>query len=90
MKSQGLVPIGHGNYLNPARVVVVLSPNTMAVRRLKETARDDGRLVDATKGKRTRSVIVTDSGHAVLSSNTPETLSQRLGLYVSFFGDDEV
>ena len=78
MKPRGLVAIGHGNFLNPSQVVVVLNPNTMAVRRLKEAARDGSRLLDATHGKRTRAVIVTESGHVVLSSNTPETLSGRL------------
>jgi hypothetical protein len=78
MKNHGLVPVGHGNFINPSRIVAVLYPNTMAVRRLKESVRDTGRMIDATHGKRTRAVIVTDSGHVVLSSNTPDTLSQRL------------
>jgi regulator of extracellular matrix RemA (YlzA/DUF370 family) len=79
MKAQGLVAIGHGNFVSAEKVVVILSPNTMAVKRLKETVRGTQSLVDATHGKRTRAVILTDSGHIILSSNTPETLSQRLG-----------
>ena len=79
LKQHGLVPVGHGNYINPERIVAVLYPNTMAVRRLKEAVRDNGQMLDATHGKRTRSVIVTDSGHLILSSNTPETLSHRFG-----------
>jgi regulator of extracellular matrix RemA (YlzA/DUF370 family) len=79
MKNHGLMSVGHGNYINAAKVVAVLYPNTMAVRRLKESVRENGQMIDATHGKRTRSVIVTDSGHVILSSNTPETLSHRLG-----------
>lgn len=86
MKKEGFVPIGQGNFINPGKVVALLSPNTMAVRRLKESVRGQGRLVDATHGKRTRSVVVMDSGHIILSSNTPETLSQRLGPFVRFGG----
>ena len=80
-KTQGLVAIGHGNFINAERIVAVLSPNTMAVKRLKETVRGTSNLVDATHGKRTRAVILTDSGHIILSSNTPETLSQRLATH---------
>ena len=83
MKNHGLVPVGHGNFINPSRIVAVLYPNTMAVRRLKESVRDTGRMIDATHGKRTRAVIVTDSGHVVLSSNTPDTLSQRLSGFLN-------
>lgn len=86
MKTQGLVAIGHGNFINAARVIAILSPNTMAVKRLKETVRGTQSLVDATHGKRTRAVILTDSGHIILSSNTPETLSQRLASQAASMG----
>jgi regulator of extracellular matrix RemA (YlzA/DUF370 family) len=79
MKNHGLISVGHGNFINATKVVAILCPNTMAVRRLKESVRVNGQMIDATHGKRTRAVIVTDSGHVVLSSNTPETLSHRLG-----------
>jgi regulator of extracellular matrix RemA (YlzA/DUF370 family) len=73
-----LVNIGFGNVVVAARVVAVVHPGSSPARRLKDDARDGGRLVDATQGRRTRSIIVTDSNHVILSAVQGETISQRL------------
>jgi extracellular matrix regulatory protein A len=73
-----LVNIGFGNVVVVERVVAVVHPGSSPARRLKDDAREDGRLVDATQGRRTRSIIVTDSNHVILSAVQGETISQRL------------
>lgn len=72
-----LVNIGYGNAVAASRVVVVVAPDSAPVKRLIQEARDGGRLIDATQGRRTRSVIVTDSDHVVLAAVQPETLATR-------------
>jgi len=61
-----------------SRVVAVISPNAAPIRRLREEAKERGKLVDATQGRKTRSVIVTDSDHVLLSAVQAETIAQRL------------
>ena len=61
------------------RVVAVVSPQSAPMRRLREEASGRGKLVDATQGRRTRSILVTDSDHVVLSAINPETIASRLG-----------
>jgi regulator of extracellular matrix RemA (YlzA/DUF370 family) len=73
-----LLHLGSGNAILASRIVCLVSPNSAPIRRLKNEARARGRLIDATEGKQTRAVIVTDSGYVVLSSMTPATLSTRL------------
>ena len=73
-----LVNIGFGNVVVASRVVAVVHPGSSPARRLKDDARDGGRLVDATQGRRTRSIIVTDSNHVILSAVQGETIAQRL------------
>lgn len=77
MAREKLINIGFGNYVLAGRVVSIVSPASSPMRRLREDARAEGRLVDATQGRRTRSIIVTDSNHVILSSIQPETISQR-------------
>ena len=74
---QSLLNIGFGNAVAADRVVVIVSPNSAPMKRLKDEAKDQGRLVDATHGRRTRSIIVMDSNHVVLSAIQAETISQR-------------
>ncbi len=74
-----LLNIGYGNVVVASRVVAVIGPSAAPIRRLREEARDRGKLVDATQGRKTRSVIVTDSDHVVLSAVQAETIAQRLG-----------
>jgi len=72
-----LLHVGFGNTVIADRVVAIITPNSAPVKRLKDEARDDKRLVDATHGRRTRSVIILDSNHVVLSAIQAETVSQR-------------
>lgn len=72
-----LLNIGYGNFLVANRVVAIVTPTSAPMKRLKEEAKDKSRLLDATQGRRTRSIIVTDSGYVVLSAVQPETVAQR-------------
>lgn len=73
-----LVNIGYGNMVNTSRIVSVVSPDAAPIKRLVQDTRNTGRLVDATGGKKTRSVIVSDSGHIILSALTSETIQSRI------------
>lgn len=73
-----LINIGFNNVVVLKRVVAVVSPDAAPVKRLKEEARRNNKLIDATNGRRTRAVIITDSDHVVLSSIQPETVAQRI------------
>jgi len=77
---QNLINIGFNNTIVCDRVVSILSPNTAPMKRLKDEAREDRRLIDATHGRKTRSMIITDSNHLILSAIQPETISQRYEL----------
>lgn len=74
---QNLLNIGFGSTVVADRVVAIVSPNSAPMKRLKDEARNDKRLIDATHGRRTRSIIVMDSNHVVLSAIQAETVSQR-------------
>jgi regulator of extracellular matrix RemA (YlzA/DUF370 family) len=85
-----LVNIGYGNMINSARVVSVVSPDAAPIKRLVQDTRTSGKLIDATGGKKTRSVIVTDSAHLVLSALTTETVQGRInGLLAEQSGEHE-
>ncbi len=73
-----LLNLGYGNVVLASRVVAVVGPAAAPVRRLRDDARKRGKLVDATQGRKTRSVIVTDSDHVILSAVQAETIAQRL------------
>ena len=75
--SQKLVNIGFGNSVVSRRVIAIISPTAAPIKRLRDEARDEKRLVDATQGRKTRSVIVTDSNHVILSAIQSETIAQR-------------
>ena len=77
LMEQILLNIGFGSTVVAERVVAIVSPNSAPIKRLKDEARDDKRLIDATHGRRTRAIIVMDSNHVVLSAIQSETLSQR-------------
>ena len=79
MAGQKLISVGYGNFVIAGRVVSIVNPASAPMRRLREDARQTGRLVDATQGRKTRSIIITDSNHVVLSAVLAETLVQRLG-----------
>jgi len=73
-----LLNVGYGNLVAAARVVALVNAQSAPMRRLREEAAARGKLVDATQGRRTRSILVTDSDHVVLSAINPETLAARL------------
>jgi len=73
-----MLNIGFGNVVAANRVVAIASPNSAPVKRLKDEARDEKRLIDVTHGRKTRSVLITDSNHVILSAIQTETISQRL------------
>jgi len=76
-----LVNIGFGNFVNSTRILTILSPDSAPMKRLKEEARAEKKLVDATYGRRTRAIIITDSNHVILSSIQPETIAHRFTEY---------
>lgn len=72
-----LINIGFGNLIADSRIVSIVSPESAPIKRIISDARDRGQLVDATFGRRTRAVIITDSGHIILSALQPETVAGR-------------
>lgn len=75
---QKLINIGFGNVVVQNRIVAVVSPGSSPMKRLRENAKDGNNLIDATEGRKTRSVIITDSGHVVLSALNTSTIIARL------------
>ena len=73
-----LLNLGFGNAVVANRVVAIVNPGSAPSKRLKETAKKEGKLVDATQGRKTRSIIVMDSDHIVLCAIQAETIAQRL------------
>lgn len=73
-----LVNIGFGNMVSANRIVAIVSPESAPIKRIIQEARERGMLVDATYGRRTRAVVITDSDHIILSAVQPETVSSRL------------
>lgn len=74
-----LVNIGFGNMISAQRLISVIGPDSAPVKRMIQEAREGGSLIDATYGRRTRAVLIMDSGHIVLSALQPETVSARMG-----------
>ncbi|OEU79212.1 MAG: hypothetical protein BA872_04480 [Desulfobacterales bacterium C00003060] len=72
-----LLNIGFGNTVVAGRIVAIVTPNSAPMKRLKEDAKEGMRLIDATQGRRTRSIIIMDSNHVILSAIQAETVAQR-------------
>jgi len=72
-----LINIGYGNIVSASRIIAIIAPDSAPSKRLIANARDTGFLIDATCGRRTRAIIVTDSNHIILSALLPETMSSR-------------
>ena len=81
-----LVNIGFGNMVSARRVVAIVSPESAPIKRIIQDAREGGSLIDATYGRRTRAVIITDSDHIILSAVQPETVANRV---VDYEGETE-
>jgi extracellular matrix regulatory protein A len=75
-----LINVGFGNTVMANRIIAVINTGSSPARKLKELAKDSGRLVDVTEGRRTRSLLIMDSNHVILSSIQSDTISQRLAI----------
>ena len=73
-----LINIGFGNMVSASRLITIVSPESAPIKRIIQDARDNGVLIDATYGRRTRAVIITDSDHVILSAVQPETVANRV------------
>ncbi len=73
-----LINIGFGNMINSSRIIAIVSPDSAPIKRIIQEAKENCVLVDATYGRRTRAVIITDSDHVILSPLQPETVANRL------------
>jgi len=76
-KQLSLISLGFNNVVVKDKIVAVVAPEAAPIKRLKEEARQNKKLIDATSGRRTRAVIVTESNHVILASVQPETIAQR-------------
>ena len=85
-----LVNIGFGNLVSANRMIAIVSPESAPIKRIIQDAKERGTLIDATHGRRTRAVIITDSDHVILSAVQPETVASRLGKDDTISGDDFV
>ncbi len=83
------VNAGFGNMIAVERIVALASPDSAPIKRIVQDAKDDGRAIDISCGRRTRSVIITDSDHVILSAVQPETLSGRLNGKPDTYGDPD-
>lgn len=88
MSKTSLLNIGYGNYVVSSRIVSIVTPNSSPMRRLREEAKSDKRLIDATQGRKTRSIMVTDSNHVILSAVQAETIGQRYAAKDDEAGDE--
>lgn len=73
-----LINIGFGNIVSANRIIAIVSPDSAPIKRMVQEAKDNGSAVDATYGRRTRAVVIMDSGHIILSAVQPETVAGRL------------
>ncbi len=73
-----LINIGFGNFVSANRMIAIVSPESAPIKRIVQEAKENGNAVDATYGRRTRAVLIMDSGHIILSAVQPETVAGRL------------
>lgn len=73
----GLINIGFGNVVSGDRIIAIVNPESSPVKRMKDEAKAAGKLIDATYGRKTRAILITDSNHVILSALQPETIAQR-------------
>jgi extracellular matrix regulatory protein A len=78
LSRDGLVGLGFNNVVVAGRVIAIVSASAAPIKRLKDEARKLNKLVDATQGRKTRAVVITDSDHVILSSSQPETIIDRM------------
>ncbi len=85
-----LINIGFGNIVSAERLIAIVSPESAPIKRIIQEARERGMLIDATYGRRTRAVIITDSDHIILSAIQPETVAHRLSGKANVVIEEEV
>ena len=73
-----LINIGFGNIVSANRIIAIVSPESAPIKRIVQEAKDNGNVIDATYGRKTRGVLIMDSGHVILSSIQPETVASRM------------
>lgn len=84
-----LINIGFGNYVSPDRLVAVVDPESNPIKRIVTHGKEIGKLIDATYGRKTKAVLIMDSGHVILCPLTPENVSQRLAGRVGGDADEQ-
>ena len=77
MRVEQLINVGFGNYVNRHKIIAVISPDSAPAKRMIQNGKDQGTVIDATQGRRTRAVIAMENGHIVLSAVLPETIAGR-------------
>lgn len=85
-----LINIGFGNVVSANKLIAIVGPESAPIKRIIQEAKDKSRLIDATYGRRTRAVIITDSDHVILSSVQPETVANRLNNLKEQEHDEEI
>ncbi len=84
-----LINIGFGNLVNANRVIAIVSPDSAPIKRIIQDSKERGMLIDATQGRRTRAVIITDSDHVILTYLQSETVANRLNDYDDGIGEED-
>ena len=75
-----LINVGYGNFISSSRIIAIIGPESAPVKRMIQEAREERRRIDATYGRRTRAVIISDSDHVILSAVQPETIAHRFDI----------
>jgi len=89
MSENSMVNIGFGNFVSTGKIIAIVSPESNPIKRIVHEAREKGMVIDATYGRRTRAVVITDSDHIILSAVQPETIANRLDVKDEREEDDE-
>ncbi len=84
----GFINIGYGNIISGSRIISIITPGAAPIKRLIQEAKDKSLVIDATSGRKTRAIIIMDTGHIVLSAVQPETVVNRLNKDVFEKGDE--
>ena len=84
-----LISVGFGNTVSADRIIAIVNPDSSPIRRIIQEAKDNGQLIDASCGRRTRAVIIADSDHIILSALQPETISHRISAKGGTSDDEE-
>ncbi|MBI4654678.1 MAG: DUF370 domain-containing protein [Nitrospirae bacterium] len=83
-----LINIGFGNVVSTSKIIAIVTPGSSPIKRMREEARERGKLIDATHGRKTRAIIITDSDHVILSALHAETITERLSEEGGEFAED--